>query len=132
MTLLDLLKKYMWLLIIIISMLTYYLGYSHASKNKTEEITILKQQYADDIRKATLAYAKTLEAANQKSLLWQKKNIQINHELLIANKRISKITEQKKTEIDNAIKKDQEHSNCIDGLGTHSLQHYRKELGYTD
>lgn len=68
MTLLDLLKKYMWLLIVIISMLTYYLGYSHASKNKTEEITILKQQYADDIRKATVAYAKALEAANQKSL----------------------------------------------------------------
>ena len=118
----------------VVMLLLYGAGFKSAYHAQQAIIERMKQEQTAALLASSNAFAAELERVNAQRQTQAEATQQVGIKLAAADVEIGRLKQQYKKGINHAIEQDKSDAGdaCIDGLGAHGLQQYRRAPGYVD
>lgn len=111
---------------------SHHQGYKSAFAKQQAVIDKMEKDKAQALLLSAQNYARELEQARAEAKKYEVKAHAVGMALAKKQAEVSRLKTENKKEIENVITQDRKNAsgNCIDGFGSHSLQLYKRSLGY--
>ena len=111
---------------------SYKQGYKTAYQAQQAVIDKMEKDKSEALRLSAQNYARELEQARAAAKESEAKAHAVGVALAQKQAEVSRLKTENKKEIENALTQDRQKAGdgCIDGLGHHGLQLYKRALGY--
>ena len=111
---------------------SHHQGYKSAFAKQQAVIDKMEREKDQALRLSAQNYARELEQAREEAKQSEAKAHAVGVALAQKQAEVSRLKTQNKKEIENALTQDRQKAggSCIDGFGSHSLQLYKRALGY--
>lgn len=111
---------------------SYKQGYKTAYQAQQAVIDKMEKDKSEALRLSAQNYARELEQARAAAKESEAKAHAVGVALAQKQAEVSRLKTENKKEIENVLTQDRKNAsgNCIDGFGHHSLQLYKRALGY--
>ena len=111
---------------------SHHQGYKSAFAKQQAVIDKMEKDKAQALLLSAQNYARELEQARAEAKKYEVKAHAVGMALAKKQAEVSRLKTENKKEIENALTQDRQKAGggCIDGLGSHGLQLYKRSLGY--
>ena len=111
---------------------SHHQGYKSAFAKQQAVIEKMKRDKAQAMLLSAQNYARELEQARAEAKKYEVKAHAVGMALAKKQAEVSRLKTENKKEIENVLTQDRKNAGggCIDGFGHHSLQLYKRALGY--